>query len=84
MSFYRVDPQISSEYRDIDISNLIAKQSEHLVDVLNRVIETLEEEAVAHSRKIAGEKLSYTLESTVSALEKLFDVISYEYSSQKR
>ena len=84
MTFYRVDPQISSEYRDINIPNLIAKQSEHLVGVLNRVIGTLEEEAVAHNRKFAGEKLSHTLGSTGYALEKLFDAISYEYSSQRR
>ena len=84
MTVYRADPQFSSEYRDIDISNLIAKQSQHLVDVLNHVIENLEGEAVAHRRKFAGEKLTHTFVSTVYALEKLFDAISYEYLSQRR
>ena len=56
------DLRYQHEY--VDIPHLIATQKDILIGVLDKVIETLREEEIAHRKKFTGEKLTKVLQIT--------------------
>ncbi len=64
-----------TEFKDIDIPELIEKQKDAICNVLVDIIETLRKEEKEHRKKFADKKLINVFQDTAYPLEKIFDVV---------
>ena len=62
-------------FKNVNVRELIATQRDVLVDVLDNVIKTLENEEMEHRKKFAGKKLSDAFHLTSYFLSKIFEAI---------
>ncbi len=67
--------ETKTNFKDINIPDLIKTQKDILVGVLDKVIETLRREEMEHRRKFADQKLVSAFQNTTYPFEKIFDVI---------
>ena len=65
------DPRSEREY--VEIPDLITTQKDVLIDVLDKVIETLKEEETGHRKKFAGENLTKHLQITDPFFSYIYD-----------
>ena len=69
------DGRLNSKHEDINIADLIDTQKSTFMEVLDNVIETLEEEEVAHRKKFSDKKLAGVFSSTTYPFEKIWDAV---------
>ena len=61
----------------VDIPHLIATQKDILIGVLDKVIEKLKEEEMAHRKKFAGEKLTKSLQITAPFFSYICEAVTF-------
>ena len=69
-----------SEYRNVNIPNLIATQKSIFIDVLTNLIEKVKEVEVEHRKKFEDKKLTSAFQSTKHLFLKINDAIIYPNS----
>ena len=60
----RPENENKSEYKDVNVPNLIATQNSIIKDILTKLIEKLREQEVEHRKKFEGKKLASALQPT--------------------
>ena len=78
LTFYRTNSgntELEFKFEDINVPDLITTQKDVFLDVLNKVIETLQEEEMEHRKKFVDKKLADAFWPTTYAFEKMFEAI---------
>ena len=78
LTFFRKNSgnnKLKSKFEDIKVPDLIATQKDVFLGVLNKVIETLQNEEIEHRKKFADKKLADAFQPITYAFEKMFEAI---------
>ena len=67
--------ETKTNFKDVNIPDLIKTQKNIFVGVLDNIIETLRREEMEHRKKFADQNLVSTFQNTTYPFEKIFDVI---------
>lgn len=81
LTFYRTNSgnnELKSKRENINIPDLIATQKDVFLDVLNKVIETLQKEEIEHRKKFSDIKLADAFQPTTYAFQKYWKPLFHQ------